>query len=178
MKYPTVSDNPNVQAFYVQMRKKGQSHNIAEMCALREASKSQTDTDFFRGVGTLADQFRGVEWQLEHNTHYAKKNGYKPNHNDFYISSLARFPGDPQAFVPATGGRGYIKKICEERGIPCEGMVNYTPSQRIEKEPESCKLAPDIVENTVNELVSENPDLKRTDRQELREMVIEKHGAQ
>lgn len=49
MKYPIISRDPAIQKEYVRMRRKGTSHNLAQMFALQEAPGLQTDTRFLHG---------------------------------------------------------------------------------------------------------------------------------
>ncbi len=49
MNYPVVSENPEIQKEYVRLRKKGQSHNRAEMFSLSTSPGLQTDTRFLHG---------------------------------------------------------------------------------------------------------------------------------
>lgn len=82
-----------------------------------------TDTTFLANRGTLESQFDD-EHDLQAVVQAAKKKGYKPKHTDVYLSSLAREPGDPQAFVNGGDAKGHIRKVCEERGVGCSGSVN------------------------------------------------------
>jgi hypothetical protein len=176
--YPTISDNPRTQAFYESMRRKGESHNMAEMLAVREAPGVETDSTFFAGIGTLAKQFEGDEKVLEHVVSRAKALGYNPNPNDFYNGALVDpeiGPGDPAAFVPATGGRGHVRKVCEQRDWSCSGSVNVKRSRREPPKPK-VRLADDIVQATVNTMVERNPDLAKVDRRDLAAEVVHQHG--
>lgn len=124
-----VSDNPLTQAFYEEMRSRGESHNMAELLALRQFPGTMTDREFFEGQGTLADQFKGDEAMLNTIIERARSKGYNPNPNDVYVSALANDVGDPLAFVPPTGGRGHIQKVCEKRGTSCHGAVEVKGRQ-------------------------------------------------
>lgn len=68
--YETVSEIPEVQAAYERMREEGQSHNMAEMLALRQCPSLNTDTR------------RMIGWS-------------EPR----FSEQLARYPGDPEAWV-------------------------------------------------------------------------------
>jgi hypothetical protein len=50
MTYPTISDNPQVQALYEEIRTSGESHSIAEMLSLRQVPNLQTDTRWLAGM--------------------------------------------------------------------------------------------------------------------------------
>lgn len=172
--FPLISKIPEVQKFYESMRRKGQSHSIAEMCATRSAPRGMTDSVFFAGVGTLADQFRGEEQVLDHMVKVATRKGRRPSPNDYYQPGLARFVGDPEAFIPASGGRGHVQAVCEKRGWACEGSVKVKARQDA---PKKKRLANDIVEAAVNQRIAADPDQARVDRRELKAEVISKHGS-
>jgi len=126
MTIPLVSDDVRIQAFYEHLRGNGESHRMSEMLAFQQAPRAMTDAVFFEGFGTLDKQFAGDEKVRDQVIKRAMASGYKPNNNDVYLSALARYPGDPEAFVPATGGRGHVKKVCEKRGWECDGAVQTT----------------------------------------------------
>jgi hypothetical protein len=133
MKYPVISDDSEVQAFYVEARRLGESHRIAEIVALRKVPASKTDVELFRGRGTLADQFKGQEDTLSEMVTKATQNGRTPQYTDLYEPSIANYPGDPEAFIPASGGRGHIKAVCEKNGWDCDGMVKVRAAKREKK---------------------------------------------
>lgn len=164
-------------SIYVESIRKGNSRAMAEMFALRSPPGLVTDCTFLANRGTLASQFQGDEGVMADVIAAAKRNGYTPNANDVYLSQLAAFPGDPAAFVPATGGRGHVQKVCEDRGWACEGSVK-TKAREQEKPTENIKLGTDLVESNVDKMVKKNPDLKRVDRRDLRAEAIAKHGMQ
>ena len=160
-------------ALYVRMRNEGQTHSMAAMCATQKAPKAMSDRELFSGIGRLDQQYEPR--YIEEIVYNARVNGYNPNPNDMYMQNLARFPGDPEAFVPPTGGRGHIKKVCEDRGLPCEGAVNV--KGRDPKPPEPTRLAADLAEGIVKKRIQRNPDLAKVLRKDLTQQVIEDHGA-
>ena len=89
-----------------------------------------------------------------------------------YLSQLARYPGDPRAWV---SGRGDIQRICEEDGSTCDGLVKVKGRQPREAPKPGPELAADIVEEKVNEICDGLPNQRFIDRQDLREQIIEKH---
>lgn len=50
MKYPKVSDNPEIQSLYEEIRRGGESHKLAEILALRQVPNLQTDTRWLAGM--------------------------------------------------------------------------------------------------------------------------------
>ena len=116
--YDIQNSTKTIKSCYSKLIKRGVSQRLAEMLALRKAPRCMTD-DVFYGGQTLAQQFGNNASGLEQVTKAAKKHGYVPNSNDRYESGLCRPEvgmGDPQAFVPASGGRGYVKRLLENRG--------------------------------------------------------------
>lgn len=163
-------------AFYLHERERGVAHAIAVMTACQAAPRSLTDRELFAGMGTLADQYQDQEY-LNRIIAGAKAHGYQPNPHDFYMGNLARFEGDPEAFVPATGGRGHIEKVCRQRGIPCSGAVNVKGREPDTNPLESkVKLAEDIVQAKLRKRLLREPGLSNRTR-ELREDIVAKHGA-
>lgn len=175
MTYPLISDNIGVQACYEFLRGNGESHKMSEMLAFRQPPRAQTDREFFEGFGTLEKQFRGDEQIRDRVIKIAINNGYKPNANDVYLSSLANYPGDPEAFVPATGGRGHIKSVCEKRGWECDGTVK-TKYQEPREEPKSNPMAKDIMAKKIKESHKRSPSSKKMDQGELRHNIVKNHG--
>jgi hypothetical protein len=122
----------------------------------------------------LRDQFRDKR-QLKKVLAVASKHGYKPSPSDVYEPGLARFQGDPEAFVPRTGGRGYIKNLCRKRGWGCNGAVNVEASApHVDPHDTGTKLAEDLVQAHIREEIKKDPSLKGK-KKELREKIIEKH---
>ena len=105
----------------------------------------------------------------------AKSLGYNPNPNDTYISTLARFPGDPLAFVPAGSPKSHIKKVCETTDRACEGDVTVN---RPRKEPaKTVRLGEDLVQEEAEQLIMRNPEEALKPKEQLRNEILDKHGA-
>jgi len=180
-KYPSISSDPYIQGRYVSMRRNGESHMISEMLALQSAPRAKTDDTYFKIAfdgrqQTLGEQFKGDEKVLDHVVKTAREHGYEPQYTDFYASGLAEFPGDPKAFIPASGGRGHIRRVCEERNMACHGAVNVK-RRELENPPEKVTgLAEDLVQERVDAAIKADPS-KAENLPGLREEIIEKHGA-
>ena len=151
-----------------------QKQSFADMLESRRPPQAQTDREFFQGRKLLGDEFDGDDRMLDLVVSNARKHGYNPNPTDVYSPGLARFIGDPLGFVPATGGRSHIKKVCEMTGRSCTGAVEYTAPAK--PDPKPVRLAEDLVQKQMQEYIADNPDLGR-DLPKLREEVIDKHGA-
>lgn len=118
---PVVSGQPAQQAAYLRMRLRGESHNMAELLALRRfPSVRGLNADFMRGANSGDDDTKTDTL----NAHYAclaKVNGTDINGKK-YIPGLAAFPGDPQAWVSGTDD---VRRVCADRGWNCSGLVEY-----------------------------------------------------
>tara|TARA_R110000824_G_scaffold6882_3_gene31606 strand:- start:12200 stop:12658 length:459 start_codon:yes stop_codon:yes gene_type:complete len=150
---------------------------MAEMMAFREGPRSMTDREFFEGQGTLAKQFEGDERALDKLVEHARAKGYTPNYNDVYVGGLAKYPGDPEAFISPSGGRGQIQQLCEKRGWECSGAVNVKHRQP-ETDPREKreKLGKDLTLRKMQQEIKKNPDKSRMNMRDLRDDVTDKHG--
>lgn len=174
----------NRGSLYMMRRMIGCSHSMAEIIALQSYPGLATDATFFEGQKPLYDQFESQK-NLNRYLKQAKKHGFTPSINSTYISSIARFPGDPEAFVDRTQGRGYIRRLMEKRGWACEGAVNVE-AREPDTDPladENCvRLAPDIVKRHEKQAMRNDPALaakpaNHKDRKKIRAAIVERHGA-
>jgi hypothetical protein len=90
-----------------------------------------------------------------------------------YMSGVAdrRGPRDPEAWVDSVGS---LKRLVQKRNMTCEGIVNNVAVELPPKP--DVPLNDSIVNNIIAQETQKNPGLKAKPRQELREMVIDKHG--
>lgn len=145
--YPKVSHDPARQAHYVACRMDDVPHKLAEMFALASPPMSNTDREFLEGQGGCYDQFQGNEYLGRFYSYMAKKTGVDTT-GKVYLSGLAAFPGDPEAWV---SGRGDAERVCRERGWACDGSVKVKGEVR---EPDrKWKVADDIVSDRASRLV-------------------------
>lgn len=165
-------------AQYLKMRGEGSTDKFASMVAMQKSASLNTDSTFFHGSKPLYEQF-GSQKHLDRYLKAAKKHGHTPSANDTYFPSLARFPGDPEAFVSQAQGRGYIRKLCEKRGWACDGDVKVDHREP-ESDPiaaENCvDMAPDIVAGHAKRMIAQNPKNKSLSRAALREKIVSKYG--
>jgi hypothetical protein len=117
---PVVSDDVMIQAAYLQMRADGVTHKLAEMLALQAPPMSNTDREFLEGT---QNQFVGDEKTGDLFKKIANRRGVSVT-GKHYVGGLAKFPGDPEAWV---GSRGDVKRVLEDRGWGSEGAVNVEP---------------------------------------------------
>lgn len=175
--YDVAHASPAAQQRYLEQIAQGVAPRMAEMIALRKAPRVMTDSVFFEGRGTLDSQFAGTPCgQLDELIAAAKAAGYTPNPNDVYEPGLAEFFGDPRAFVPPAGGMSHVRKVCEERGVGCQGALALKGRQP-DSEPEHCRLAPDLVQEQVAQMIAANPELRYTaDPRDLAAEAVHQHG--
>ena len=140
MSFPTVSDDPDVQATYLAMRRRGESHNLAEMLALQAVPHLVTDSAFLAGHAN-GSQFEKTPYLGDAYRRRALASGQDVK-GKVYLSGLAEYPGDPRAWV---SGRGDVQKLCEERGWGCRGSVNVKRDASAEPGP-AVDVADDILE--------------------------------
>ena len=90
-----------------------------------------------------------------------------------YMSQLANYPGDPEAWV---SGRGDVKRVLEKRGWGSEGAVSTKVRESLNPPAPGPAVADDIVAAEVSTILETVPpkDRKRVDVQDLKEQVIEK----
>ncbi len=149
---------------YFTMRRKGESHRLALLLATRSFPSVRTDSTFladrangrqFEGCPQLGDAYKQIA-----EAHGASVTG------KVYLSQLAEFPGDPQAWV---SGRGDVERVCRDRGYSVEGAVNFKSGPR-DPTPE-IEVGEDIVESAVHDILADAP---LRDRREVAEQARER----
>jgi hypothetical protein len=172
------TDGIHRRAYYMFLRMKGMAHRLAELLACQSCPAIMTDSVFKAGMQTVGDDLNtGDGIYMRNVIAAAKAKGFTPSPTSTYFANLARYPGDREAFVPATEGRGYIKKLCEKRGWACDGAVK-SKARQPDSDPLSGgkKLGNDIVNARMREMAAKDPDRVRKNRAEIRESIIQKHG--
>ncbi len=134
-----------------------------------------TDSTYFAGRGTLDKQFNGDIPQLAFRAKTAARNGRKPNINDVYEPCLADFPGDPKAFVPADGGRSYVRRLVEAKGVPAEGAGISVRKSSMREPPPRVPVAKNILDRCEKGYRKATGD-KKTSSAEIRHRIAQRHG--
>ena len=168
MNWPIVSSDPEIQARYEAIRDKGESHMLADMLAHQQPPGSHSDTQFLAGHCN-GNQFEKVPFVGEYYKKIAERNGVNVK-GSVYKAGLARFPGDPEAWISS---RADVKKICERRGWGARGAVNVTPRQ-VEKP--AGGLSSSIINEKIEDYLESVPQGEKVDIEGLREKIIEKHA--
>lgn len=110
MKYPRISEHTAVQRAYERMRRRGQSHNMAEMLSLRRIPACRTNATLLAAVNGAKDEFT-FEDNGMHSKAVLKAANRVGVHPRQYQPQLADFAGDPKAFLPNDDPRGHLKKL-------------------------------------------------------------------
>lgn len=134
-----------------------------EMVASGIPPSANTDREFLMGLG---EQFASQPHHGDRLRKACEERGGRTKGRK-YIASLARFPGDPDAWV---SGRGDVQKVCEERGWGCEGAVS---APLVPKDPNAVPavgVASDILTEMVNREV-EGKDLSQREVLDTAEKV-------
>lgn len=156
-RYPVVSTDPEVQQFYVTCRESGTAHNLAEMFALCQAPSVMTDAVFLEGRHS-GSQFEKSPAVGDFYKRVAEQAGQDIT-GKTYVSGLARYPGDPEAWVSS---RGDVRRVCEQRGWGCTGAVEV-PVSKIAETGGPYRVADDLVEARADVLAREEPEASRAD---------------
>lgn len=115
----------------------------------------------FAGQEHIGDHYRSIAEEAGQNTTGKK-----------YLSGLARFPGDPEAWIDS---RGDVERLAAKRGFGVEGTINIKPRESIEAPKASCPdVADDILNYHTEVIASQHPDSHMIDKQDLKEQVRER----
>lgn len=169
LKYPIISQRKDVQAAYEAMRADGTSHTLAEMFAFQHPPMSNSDKEFLEGHAN-GSQFQDTPYLGDHYRRVAEQHGQNVK-GKVYLSGLAKFPGDPEAWV---SGRGDVQKLCETRGWDCDGSVKVNAFRQ--QAVEGVDVADDILNDAVTQHLKSLPpgEEKCVNKTELREQIREK----
>lgn len=172
--YPIVSNDLDQQAFYVACRRSGESHNMAEMLALQQApGLSGVDNTFLSGTEN-GKQFARAPWLGKAYSDISEKLAPGSTSGAVYKSQIARFAGDPRAWVRS---RADVKQRAAALGKDVDGMVTYrAPTSMKEKKPVA--IAPDLVNQLMRAKIARDPSLAATPKKVkmLRRDVLERHA--
>lgn len=153
---------------------KGDARRMREILESHTTPGLSTDSTFFAGIGSLNQQIADPR-SRERLHKNAKRMGIPLTGNEFYQPGLAKFPGDPRACIPHSGGKEQIRKMIEEKGTGSEGAITVKKRQRPPQP--KCKLHPSIVARHMQRMLKEPGNALR-DRKEMVAEIIEKHGPQ
>jgi hypothetical protein len=111
---------------YWDCRLAGSSPKLAEMLAIGQAPCANTDREFCEGRVDNSHIFGGGPLAEDTGNRLKKvaEAGGQNVKGKMYIGGLARYPGDPEAWV---SDRGDVKRVIEKRGWRCQGSVEVNP---------------------------------------------------
>jgi hypothetical protein len=160
-------DGPFASSAIAQKRMDG-LRAVDRMLVSGQAPASRTDREFLMGSEN-GRQFQnrpeaGNRYKQITESHGVSVVGKK------YLSSLARFPGDPEAWV---SGRGDAQRVLEKRGWASEGMVNVKMREP-EGEPKEAHVAEDILERETKVEAAKHGKVSAKKREEIKETVRSK----
>lgn len=151
----------------------GVSPRLAEMLVLQQPPGANTDREFLHG-DCNGNQFEKSPRVGDHYAAIARRAGVNVKGKK-YLSSLARYPGDPAAWVD---GKGDAQRVIEQNGWGAQGMINR-PVTKV-AEPTEVALAENIIEDRIldrmEEAVAAGGTPADVDVQAAREEIIAKHA--
>ncbi len=128
----------------------------------------RTDSTFLAGMSTNGSQFEARPEQGDYYKKVAEAHG-QDTKGKVYLSGLAEFPGDPEAWV---SGRGDVQRVAEARGYNVQGAVNVkSPREGPAPDPKAVDIADDLVARRMQQKITENPELAQRPAEELRAQV-------
>jgi hypothetical protein len=141
------------------------SFRLAEILHDGKAPHGISDCTFMHGASS---QFSGRQREGNYYRHVAESLGGQTTGKK-YLSGLAAFPGDPEAWVDS---RGDVQRVLEKRGWGSEGTIN-TKAREVEAAPKP-DIAPDLLNKYTQQVAETLPDPDRIDMNDLREQVKER----
>ena len=135
----------------------------------------RTETTFLSRRQLFGDQFAN-DAARDRVVEAARANGHEPKANEHYQRGLARFQGDPLAFVPHDNTKSYMRTVLTAQNRSCLELGVEAPETEPKPRP---RLAEDIVQEHLANRVAEDPGLaeKPNKLREARAEILDKYGA-
>lgn len=147
----------------------GNSHKMAIMFVSAQGPVLRTNTNFLSGFGANGKQFEDAQGLGDYYQGIALEAGVNPK-GKVYLSGLARFPGDPEAWV---SDRDEATRKAEMRGWGAEGDgVKVKP--RLDYETPRVGVADEILDERVEMALADHPEPQKVNRGELRHEIYQK----
>lgn len=147
----------------------GTSHMLAEMFALSQPPNGVSDQTYMRGHCS-GSQFEKSPHMGNYYKHITEQHGGNTV-GKRYVSGLARFPGDPEAWIT---GRDDVKRLVEKRGWGCEGTVNVKAREALNPSEPKTEVAEDLLNKYTQHVAEGLPDPERIDMADLKAQVKER----
>jgi hypothetical protein len=122
----------------------GCAPRLAAMLATRSFPGFATNDTFMAG-GRSGEQLAEHPAMYGHFAQMAEAEGVSVCGKK-YLHGLARFPGDPEAWV---SGKDDVARVLKERGWSSTGAVEYTPPEPDAPDDDAYRVAPDILDRAV-----------------------------
>lgn len=159
-----ISEEPDIQARYEECLENGCTEKLAEALAFQQGPALRTDVSFLQGHSN-GNQFAKNPKQGAAYAARAKRAGVSTQ-GKIYLHGLARYPGDPEAWV---GDRSDVSRVLERRNWSARGVVSRTS-----REPENppvlgCPggVAEDILDSEVDSIVQQEPEAAPTHKERV-----------
>lgn len=162
-----IDDKEVTEEGYKALREAIEAERLAEMFESGQTPHCISDQTYMKGH-TNGSQFEKCQHMGNYYRHEAQLHGGNTN-GKRYISGLARFPGDPEAWVT---GRDDIKRVIESRpGWSCQGAVDLDGRANSPAPVERPEVADDLLDKYTVQVASGLPNPERIDLDDLREQV-------
>lgn len=142
---------------------------LDEMFAAQRAPHGVSDKTFMADTAN-GKQFQGQEHVGNAYRETAEAMGGSVTGKK-YLSGLAAFPGDPEAWVDS---RGDAQRLLEKRGWGAEGTINVKPRERTNPAPAGPDVADDLLDKYTAQIADADERPELVDRADLREQVKER----
>lgn len=140
--------------------------NLCEMFAARRAPRGRSDCTLMAAIGA------GGERQFANMPHYGKR-----------VMAKAKKTGQGKGVYmsgPGVWVESYddIKRVCDQTGYSCQGLLDYTPPARDVAPPKPVALANDIVADEMkSRLIRDGvEDIRDVNLRDLEEKVRQDHA--
>lgn len=141
---------------------------LKEMFDEQAAPRGVSDCTFMAGTAN-GRQFSGQDYIGDYYGQVAKAHGVSTTGKK-YLSGLARFPGDPEAWVDS---RGDVQRTLEKRGWGSEGTINVKKRELANDPDPGPDMAPDLVTKYAHEVASQYPNPHMIDMEDLKGQVYD-----
>lgn len=164
--------------WFAKLLANGESIMMAAMLVTRTPPRlGITDDTMRKGVGGKwwegMSEVSAYAWNAE----YRKRTGENIPEGAVILRSFAKGIGDHEVVLTHKHGLKDIQRVLRERNVTAYGDGWEVEAKDPELKPQLSRIAPDLVEGLRQEYIKDDPALAHKDQQELREMIVEKHGS-
>ncbi len=165
-----VNDKEVTEDGYKELSKLAYDERLQAMLDSGQTPHCVSDQTYMKGHAN-GSQFEKCQHMGNYYKHETELRGGNTN-NKRYISGLARFPGDPEAWVT---GRDDIRRVIESRpGWSCQGAVDIDGRGNSPPPAPPVEVADDLLNKYTIQVASTLPDPERIDLADLKKQVRER----